>query len=137
MTVIKSQGTVLAVGAVGGPYNDVGQITAISGIGQGAPTEIDTTDLDSASKEFILGLKESQEITLTVNFDPDDTYHTEIRTAHANDTQKGFTITMTDTTPTVVTLSANVTAFTFDVNTDEKVVANVTLKYMSKDYSIA
>ena len=137
MAIIKSQGTVIAVGAVGGPYNAVGQVTAITGIGKGAFSEIDTTDLDSTGMEFILGLPESTELSMTINFDPDDTYHTEMRTAQEAGTKKGFTITLTDTTATVITLSAYVTTFTYDVSQNEKLVGNVTLKYSPADYSVA
>ena len=138
MAVLKTQGTTIAVGAVGGPYNTFGQVTDIPDLQKGgAPTEINTTDILSADKKFMLGLKEASEVTITFNYDPDDTYHSEVSTAFNDGTQKGFQITLTDATPTVITVNAYITSFKYGGSMDDKLVGTFTMKYSASDYTVA
>lgn len=130
MPALESQGTTLAIGDGGGPetFNNITRVVSVSGLGNGSSTEIDITDLSSSGKEFLLGLKDEGEITLTLNLDTSDTYQTQLRTARDNRTLTNFQLTLTDSGPTVISFAAYVKTFGIDVGVDDKVPLNVALR---------
>ncbi len=130
MPAIESQGTVLKRGDGAGSevFTAIGRVVSISGLGNGSSTEIDITDLSSTGKEFLLGLKDEGEVTITLNLDTGDTMQTGLRTDRDSRTLRNFELTLTDSGPTVITFSALVKTFGIDVATEDKVPLNVTLR---------
>ena len=130
MTVkaIESQGVTLQY-TVGSPTNmsGVSNVTAISGPG-GAASVIDVTNLASTFKEKLMGLPDEGQISLNLNFDPDDTSHQALRGARASRTRTEFKLTLTDATPSTGTFWAYVLSFALDIGVDKQVTAAVTLE---------
>ena len=63
MALITSQGIVIKLGT-----NVIGRITSFSGP-DGSATVIDTTDLSSAAKEKMMGLRDEGSFSADINFD--------------------------------------------------------------------
>src|SRR5574337_1518056 len=61
---VSTQGFLLEVSADGTVWNEVSQNTDIPDVSQEA-ADLDATNLQSAAKEYIAGLKDSQAVTLT------------------------------------------------------------------------
>jgi hypothetical protein len=97
---VSSQGTKIYIGDFASPN----QFTAIPGVtGISGPSAqanlIDVTDLDSTAKEFLPGLKDEGEITLDLNWTPDNTVHQSLRSNFTNRTKKTFALDFSDTAP--------------------------------------
>lgn len=127
MANIESQGTVFAI-YNGTTYDNVAQVTGVSGLGGGSATVIEASNLDSTAREFIMGLPDEGEITLELNFDPDDTEHDKLEDVRASRTLTQFKITMTDTTPTTYTFSGYVLSVSKNFVIDDLVKASVTIR---------
>lgn len=129
---ISSQGTKVYIGSTGSP-NDY---TAIPGIvSMSAPSsevpEIDASDLDSTSKEFIAGLKDNGEMTLKMNFNTDNAVHRAIRAAFVANpsTTKQWVIEWPDTAPlTRWEFQGYVKSFKPTAGVDEKLSIDVTVR---------
>jgi hypothetical protein len=78
----KAQGTLLQIGNGGSPetFTSIGQIRSFDGPG-GSAAEIDTTNLSSSAKEFVLGLKDNGSITCEAFFDATDAGQLAVRAA--------------------------------------------------------
>ena len=129
MTAIKTQGTTIQRGDGGGPetFTTIGEIISFSGLG-GEASEIETTSVTSTSKEFILGLPDGGDFTITVNLDPQDSQQTGLRDDRTNGTLRNFKITLTDTGSTTIDFAAYVKGFSINGAVDEKVTADITLR---------
>ena len=125
---IESQGVVIKV-STGSPseFVAIGNVTSIKGPG-GSASVIDVTNLDSSAKEKLMGLPDEGQITLDINYDPDNATHTTLRAARRARTRCEFNITLTDTTNTVLTFFAYVLGFAMDVAVDQAVKVSVTLE---------
>lgn len=126
----RTQGITLAVAGATSPftYAAIQQITSISGFGT-TRSEIDTTDLDDASRTFILGLKDNGSVQISLNYDPDNTQHTLLRTLNNDGTARNFRLTLSDTSPkTVYQFSAYVMEFALEINVDDVLKATATLR---------
>ncbi len=130
MAAIESQGTVLKRGDGAGSevFTAIGRVVSISGLGNGSSTEIDITDLSSTGKEFLLGLKDEGEITLTLNLDTGDTMQTGLRTDRDSRTLRNFELALTDDASTVISFSALIKTYGIDIGVDDRVPLNVTLR---------
>ena len=97
---IESQGITIGV-SVGSPteFSLVGNITDFSGPG-GQASVIDVSNLDSTFREKIMGLPDEGQLSLNVNWDPDNAAHVTLRDARAARSQCEFQITLTDAAPT-------------------------------------
>jgi hypothetical protein len=126
---IESQGVVMAVSDGGSPssFSTIGNITAIKGPG-GSADVIDVTNLASTAKEKLMGLPDEGQITVDLNYDPDNTQHAQMRNARKNRTRLEFRITLTDTTNTVLTFFAYVLGFSMDIGVNKQVTVSVTLE---------
>lgn len=125
-----TQGIVLSVAGTASPitYTPIPQITSISGFGT-TRSEIDTTDLDDASRTFILGLKDNGSVQISLNYDPDNTQHTLLRTLNNSGASRAFRLTLSDTSPkTVYNFSAYVMEFALEINVDDVLKATATLR---------
>lgn len=131
MAAIESQGTQLKRGDGGDPtevFTAIGRVVSISGVGNGSSTEIDITDLSSTGKEYLLGLKDEGEVTVTLNLDTGDTMQSGLRTDRDNRTLRNFELALTDSGNTVISFAAYIKTFGIDVGVDDKVPLNVSLR---------
>ena len=128
VTAIESQGVKLAVSS-GSPttFANIGNITDFSGPG-GQAAIIDTSNLDSTFREKMMGLPDEGQVTFNVNWDPDNTTHTTLRSARAARTRAEFRITLTDATPTVGTFFGYVVGLTLSGAVDAVVKAALTIE---------
>lgn len=131
MPALESQGAVFKIGDGATPtevFNAIGQVVSVSGIGSGSASEIDVTHLSSTAKEFLLGLKDEGEISVTLNLDTADTYQTQLRTARDNNTLTNFEFDLTEDTPTTISFAAYVKTFGIGVAVDDKITLEVSLR---------
>ncbi len=114
---ILSQGTTVswAAGAVLG-------IKSISGIGAGTASIIDTTTLASTAKERRMGLQDFGSLTMSFNWNQDDTGQAAMLASKAAGTSGALVITVPATDPTVAanvyTATAYVTSMSFSLGVD-------------------
>lgn len=130
MTALKSQGAVFKIGDGGGPetFTAIGEVVSISGIGGGSPSEIDVTNLSSTAKQYLMGLIDEGEVSLTLSLDTGDTQQTALRTARANGTATNFELDLTDSGPTTISFQAFVKTFAVGVALDDKITLEVSLR---------
>lgn len=131
VNALKSQGVVLKRGDGATPteaFTTITDLTGISGVDGGSNTEIDVTDLNSTAREFILGLKDGGSATLTGFLNTASTELMGLRTDRANSTIRNFKLELTEGTPTVISFSAIVTAFTIDCQVDSAISLSITLR---------
>lgn len=119
MATIQTQGTTIGIGdgASSETFNTIGEVLNIAGPSGSAP-EIDITNLSSTAREFSMGLPDEGNISLTCNWDPDDTYQLQARTARNAQTLTNFKITCTDTPATTITFAAYVTEWSLNFDID-------------------
>ena len=130
MSNIDAQLTTIAVGDAASPevFTTIIQVTAIDGP-DGSATEIDASNLSSTAKEFKVGLKDEGQVTLSINYDPDNAQHEILRAALGGTASKNYVITMSDGSPaTTFSFAAFVMAFTPSYAVDGIVTASVTLR---------
>lgn len=95
----------------------------------GSATIIDATDLDSTAREKVMGLMDEGQVTLNINYRPDQTAHELLRAQRAAKALCLFKITFTDSAPaTTYTFSAYVTGFNVSGSVDNLVKASVTIE---------
>ena len=125
---IESQGVKMYV-STGSPtsFSAVGNVTGIKGPG-GSASVIDVTNLDSAAKEKLMGLPDEGQITVELNYDPDNAQHAVLRNARRNRTLCEFKIQLTDATNTNLTFFGYVLGFALDVGVDQAVKASMTIE---------
>lgn len=103
-----------------------GEITSIDGPG-GSNSEIDVTSMNSTSKEFRNGLRDSGEVSLEMNFVPGDVGQVDLREQQAKTNTAGnYVMTLSD--DTTLTFSAFVRNFRAQGAVDDKVSASCTLR---------
>lgn len=96
-----ANGAVTAAGAnikikskTGSTLTKINGLKNFSGILGGAPTVIDVTDLDSTSKEKLIGTPDEGSVSATFNFIPADAGQGELVTARAARELRNFTIAL-------------------------------------------
>ena len=126
---IESQGVKMYVSDGGSPtsFAAIGNITGIKGPG-GSASVIDVTNLDSVAKEKLMGLPDEGQVSVDLNYDPDNVQHAALRAARRNRTRMEFKIQLTDTTATNLVFFAYVLGFSMDVGVDAAVKVNMTLE---------
>lgn len=131
MSAMVSQGVVLKIGDGATPtevFNAIGQLVSVSGIGSGSASEIDVTHLGSSAKEFLLGIRDEGEVSVTLNLDTGDTYQTQLRTARDNNALTNFEFDLTDAGPTTISFAAYVKTFGIGAAVDDKLTLEVALR---------
>jgi predicted secreted protein len=104
----------------------IGEITNFDGPG-GTNSEIDVTSMDSTSREFRNGLRDSGEVTLEMNFVPGNVGQVDLRTQQAETNTPGsYVMILSDATE--ISFSAFVREFSISGAVDDKVSASVTLR---------
>ena len=94
---IETQGFKFEIGNGTSPitYTDVKEVVSFSGF-DGAAAEIDVTHLQSAAKEFLMGLQDFGTFQIDVNHLPDDTGQVAMRTAKGDRDIRTFRVTFSD-----------------------------------------
>lgn len=130
MAALTAQGSVLKLSDMdpSPTFTAIGEVIGVSGLGGGGATEIDVTDLSSTGKEFILGLKDEGEITISMNLDTGDTQQTALRTARDEATVRDFELDLTDSGPTTISFSGFVKSFAIDLAVDSKIGLEVAIR---------
>lgn len=120
----SAQGTTLTIDATA-----IGGIKSYSGF-DGEASEIDTTDLDSTAKEFILGLVDNGGVSLDIFPDFTDAGQDALRTKALSGASAAFVLTLVDGSPqTTATFTAYVkNAHSLSGAVDAAIEGTVTLK---------
>lgn len=95
---IETQGFTFGVSVTGTSpitYTAVGEVTSFNGF-DGAAAEIDVTHLQSAAKEFLMGLQDFGNFTIECNYLPADTGQDLLRSAKASRDLHYFRATFSD-----------------------------------------
>lgn len=126
---ISSQGVELQVGNGASPevFTAICDIVSFDGPSQTADP-LEASSLCSTSKEFIAGLRDGGEISLSLNFAPANTYHKQFQSNLAAGTIRNYRIELTDSPATVYEFTAFVTAFSFSAAQNTIFAGSVTLK---------
>jgi hypothetical protein len=127
-SAIQTQGVVISVSS-GSPttWTAIGNITDFSGPG-GTASIIDISNLDSIMKEKMTGLPDEGQLSFNINLDPDNASHLLLKTIRTNRTRAEFKITLTDTTPTVLTFFGYVLGYVLSGGVDAAVKAAITIE---------
>jgi len=104
---------------------EVGEITGGSGFDGSAP-EIDTTNLRSTAKEYLIGLQDFGGVNLTLNLDNSDTGQILMRTIKASAAVKGFLIQ--DSAGYIATFPGLVQSFSISFQADDAMRAQCQMK---------
>lgn len=128
---LEAQGTLIKIGNGATPtevFSTIPEIKTFSGPG-GSASIIDVTDLSSSGKEKRMGLADEGQLTFTMNYLPDNTYHDALRTARSTREATNFKLVFTDDSPnTTWSFSGFVTGFSISGSVDNVIEANVTIE---------
>ena len=127
-SAIESQGIVLSY-SIGSPteFAPIGNVTGFTGPG-GAAAVIDISNLDSTAKEKLMGLPDEGQLTLDINYDPDNASHIALRGARRARTRCEFSIALTDATPTTLSFFGYVLGFSLTASVDAALKASMTIE---------
>ena len=92
----------------------------------GSASEIDVTNLDSTAKEFRLGLVDSGNLTLELDYKSTETSHIALRTKQVSGVLTNFKLVLPDATS--ITFNAFVKKFSLSGGVDEVAKASVDLR---------
>lgn len=128
----SGQGTIIARADVATPtvFTTIAEIKSIAGPG-GASTTLDTTTLSSTAKEFVPGLKDNGEVSLSLNFVPGDTGQQQMIDDQENLEMAIYKITYSDKRPTggtTATFNGYVTNFSPTIGVDALSTADVSIR---------
>lgn len=116
----------------------VGNFRGASGIRSGTRTEIDMTDLDSAAKEYALGLKDSGSMQINLLYDPNDPGQIILEQLLNATVSNPFRLNVPNpgASPQFTTLSFNgfVQTFPFEVGVDAGLPGTATIR-VTGDYT--
>ena len=127
---LEAQGMLIKIGNGASPqvFTTISEIKTFSGP-TGSAAVIDVTDLSSTAKEKRMGLADEGQLSFTINYIPDNTQHTLLRTRRASRDETDFKMVFTDDSPsTTWSFSAFVTGFAVSGAVDNVLEANVTLE---------
>ena len=91
-TITDNTGAALATPVA---WTEIGEVTDFSGP-DGTASEIDTTHLQSTAKEFLMGLPDEGNFTLSINWEPSDTGQAAAIAARKARAEKNFKVTYSD-----------------------------------------
>jgi hypothetical protein len=137
---ISSQGSLFEVvdpAASPDTFVNVGNFRGATGIRSGTRTEIDVTDLQSQSKEYLLGLKDAGSMQVNILYDPMDQGQIIMETLLDSEVANPFRLTVPNpaASPPITTLTFNgfVQTFPFDIGVDAALPGTVTVR-VTGDY---
>ena len=126
MATVLGKGTTLKLASTA-----VGNVVSISGPNRSVGT-VETTNLNSTERTFRPTILDNGEVTVTIQFDPDDTQHIALEGLLTASPLAAATwvITMTDATPSTYTVSGILTSFDVDTaaSVDDLTMATLTIK---------
>lgn len=128
MADIKTQGTLVEIDTGSSTFVAIGGVSSISGLGGGEAADIDVTDFASTAREFLQGLPDEGNITLSGNYDPADVQQTLMETKRSNQEVATFRITLQDTGTTEFEFNAFVKSFEKNLEADDAVRFSVSLR---------
>ncbi len=110
-----------------GTYNDLAEINSITGPGM-TREFIDVTSLDSTGgyREFITSFRDGGQVTMAMNFTI--TGYNILKTDFETDAAHGYRIVLPDTGSTTLTFDGYITDIPINIQPDDKVTIDVTLK---------
>jgi predicted secreted protein len=126
-TAITAQGTTISLGDAASPivYTAIANITSWDGPNRQA-NDIDVTDLSSTAREYMQGLEDEGEVTLSGFYLASDTTHAALQDAVGGNAASTFKIALSDTA--TLTFSARVSQFGISGGVDAPVEMSMTLK---------
>lgn len=130
MATYTTQGTIFARGDGASPevFTTIGQITSMTPVGQTRGL-IDVTNLASTAREYKKQIKDGQEMNLVIQYDPDDTGHSGLRTDNDAEVARNYRITLTDSPAQTITFAALVINWSItNIAVDGVYTLEVTLK---------
>ena len=127
-TPILCQDTTLTIANSGGTPVAIGGIKSITGVGSGTAKEIDVTTLASTAKEFLQGLRDFGSIKVALVRNQDDAGQAEAFSASGLQAVRQFVLTLPTSTANVGTFSGFVVSLTTDVNADDAVMGDLTIR---------
>ena len=134
MTYAPGAGTLLKM-KIATVYTTVAQITKLTPPSSEMGT-VETTIISDSAKTFLATIRDSGEVTFTVEWDSADATHAALWTAHRAGTLTDFEVLFADVGATTVEFHAIVTKFPWDEISNEIVVTiPITLK-LSGDITI-
>lgn len=129
MGVFRGSGTNFQRGDSASPeaFTTVGDVVSIAGPAI-SKDEIEVTALDSTAKEFIGALDDPGEITLELNWNPQDTEHVNLRTDAEGSTARNYRIVWSDVSATQATFNGEVMEFSINAEANDAVKASCRVK---------
>lgn len=127
---VKTQGTKLNLAGTASPitYTSIANVMSISGLG-GQKSDIDITNFDSTAKEFLVGLEDSGQVQVEINYGPAETTHTTLWGLKETGALRTWRIVHPGTSPApYFQFAATVQQFQINFQTDDVVRATVTLR---------
>lgn len=126
---LEAQGMVIKHGDGASPevFTTIPEVKSFSGP-SGSASVIDVSDLSSTAKEKRMGLKDEGQVSLTIQYIPQNAVHAAMRADRSNRTLRNFQIDFTDSPTTTWQFSAYVLSFATSGSVDGTVEANVTLE---------
>lgn len=112
-TTRSAHGALLKLGDAASPevFNTVAKALDIDGP-KFSSNQIDVTNHDSTSKEYIAGLTDAGELTFGLNFDANDTQHAALLALHVAGTTKNWRLVLPNTSPSMqFSFSGNLSTF--------------------------
>ncbi len=129
MPVFRGAGTVLSRGDAASPevFTAVADVVSISGPAI-TKDEIEVTALDSSAKEFIGALDDPGEITMEINWNPQDSEHVNLRADAEGSTVRNYRVVWSDVSTTQVDFAAEVMEFSLNTEANDAVKGSVRMK---------
>lgn len=132
MTAAFINGTTIKRGDGATPtevFAAIEEVVSISGLGKTKPL-VDTTNFDSAAREYIAGLADGQEITLECNYLPGGTNQQAlVNDVDTDVASRNFEILITDgTTPKTYAFAVVPLSYVITPSPDDKNMISFTLK---------
>lgn len=129
MTVFRGSGTNFQRGDAASPevFGTVGDVVSIAGPAI-SKEEIEVTALDSASKEFLGALDDPGEISLALNWNPQDTEHVNLRSDAEGSVVRNYRVVWSDVSATTVTFAGEVMEFSLNTEANDAVKGSVRIK---------
>ena len=130
MTTYVADGIVFARSNNDSPetFSAIAQLTSVTPVGQNRGL-IDVSNLSSTAREYKKALKDGQEINLTIQYDPDDTGHSGLRTDMDSEVARNYRVTLTDSPAQTISFAGLVTNWSLtNLQIDSVQTLEVTIK---------
>ena len=129
MATLQAQGSVVKAGDAASPevFTAIGQITAVDGPDTEVPL-VDVSNLASTAREFNVGLPDTGQFVIPVQYDPADTGQARCQALLDARTAGNFQVLLTDSPITQWSFSARVISFTKSASIDGVWEGSITIK---------